>query len=79
MDSHAQLEIRQYANAMADIVKQLYPVAYKAFEDYQLNAVTFSAMEMEVIDKCIGNIGENDKSARMTKREWNEFKAKLGV
>lgn len=90
MDSHAQLEIRQYANAMASIVKQLYPVAYKAFEDYQLNAVTFSAMEME----CIRGLRNNNqemfegtqqglenwpKPDSMTKREWNEFKAKLGV
>lgn len=79
MDSHAQLEIRQYANAMADFIKQLFPVAYKAFEDYQLNAVKFSAMEMELVKMCIPNPGNLAKPDSMTKREWNEFKAKLGT
>ena len=79
MDSHAQLEIRLFANAMADFIKQLYPVAYKAFEDYQLNAVKFSAMEMELVKMCIPNPGNLAKPDSMTKREWNEFKSKLGT
>ena len=88
MDSHAQLEIRLFANAMADFIKQLYPVAYKAFEDYQLNAVKFSAMEIEIVRNLFvvqdsGNVrGHEDyapKPDSMTKREWNEFKSKLGA
>lgn len=85
MDSHAQLEIRQYANTIASFIKQLFPVAYKAFEDYSLNAVTFSANEMEHIKElCAQAVAEqrellNDdvKPDTMTKREWNEFKSKL--
>ena len=48
MDSHAQLEIRSYANAMAGIVKQLFPVSWQAFEDYQLNSMKLTAKDIEV-------------------------------
>lgn len=53
MDSHAQYEIRMYANAMAEIVKQVVPVAWEAFEDYVLHAKKFSRMEMEVLIEAI--------------------------
>lgn len=42
LDSHAQYEIRVYADAIAKIIKQIVPIAYQAFEDYTLNAVRFS-------------------------------------
>lgn len=54
MDSHAQLEIRQYANAMGAIVAQLYPRVWKAFEDYRLNGMTLSGPEIAVISKIAG-------------------------
>jgi thymidylate synthase (FAD) len=49
MDSHAQLEIRQYANAIGNIVSQLFPITWKAFEDYRINAITLTALEIESI------------------------------
>jgi len=51
MDSHAQYEIRQYANIIAEnIVSKWVPVAWKAFQDYQLNAMTLSAIDIELIN-----------------------------
>lgn len=49
MDSHAQWEIRQYANAIAEFVKRLFPLTWEAFEDYRLNAVTLTRLDVEVI------------------------------
>ena len=49
MDAHAQWEIRQYADAIATIVKAVAPKAYEAFERHLLNGRQFSAGEMEVI------------------------------
>ncbi len=88
MDSHAQLEIRSYANAMAEIVKQVCPVAWEAFEDYVLYAKKFSRMEMVIIKELInvledGSIvngdyhGRENKPESMTDREWKEFLNKL--
>lgn len=33
MDQHAQLEIRQYANVMHDILKEIYPNVIQAFDE----------------------------------------------
>jgi thymidylate synthase (FAD) len=82
MDSHAQLEIRQFANCMFEIVKQLCPVACEAFEDYVLHAKKFSRMEMEIIRDMVRfcddqNMPINYKPKSMTDREWKEFLAKL--
>ena len=38
-DAHAQYEIRAYAEALCDVVKDWVPAAWGAFEDYRLNAV----------------------------------------
>jgi thymidylate synthase (FAD) len=51
MDSHAQWEMQQYANAMYELLKEKFPIACEAFEDYMLNAVTFSKQEMEILKK----------------------------
>jgi thymidylate synthase (FAD) len=79
MDSHAQLEIRSFANSMFEIIKQLCPVACEAFEDYVLYAKKFSRMEMEIVQELIGysKLKEYPKPKTMTDREWKEFLAKL--
>jgi len=51
MDSHAQYEIRVFADAMARIVKEAMPIAYAAFEDYQLNGMHLSGPEKVIIAK----------------------------
>ena len=84
MDSHAQYEIRMYANAMYEIVKQVVPVACEAFEDYILNGCRMSAMEMNLIRAVVSELKPmlritNDKPTGMTDREWNEFKKKVGI
>ena len=53
MDSHAQYEIRVYANAMAKLVKSIAPIAYEAFEDYVVNGMRFSKLEKGMFSKRI--------------------------
>lgn len=53
-DGHAQSEIREFAEHMYQILKQLYPRVMQAFDDYILNAHTFSAQEMEVLRDMVG-------------------------
>lgn len=85
MDSHAQFEIRQYANAMSEIVKDMFPITWKAFEDYQLQAVKFSKQEKDVINLLFsGNQKSKDeieaavqKAGLTNKREVAEFTEKL--
>ena len=46
MDPHAQLEIRSFANAIAEIVKVWVPWAWEAFEDYRLNGMFLTKFEV---------------------------------
>lgn len=81
MDSHAQLEIRQFANCMFEIVKQICPVACEAFEDYVLHAKRFSRMELETLKQAIkyNNLRPEvwSKPDSMADREWKEFLGKI--
>jgi len=56
MDSHAQLEIRQYAQAMYEIVKQLYPIAMEAFDDYDIRrgGLQLTRLDIDIIKSLDG-------------------------
>jgi thymidylate synthase (FAD) len=49
LDSHAQYEIRVFAEAMASIVKQLFPLTWEAFEEHVLYAVTLSRSQVAAV------------------------------
>lgn len=48
-DSHAQYEIRMYADAIYQIVRPLFPLTVEAWEDYVRDAVTASRMEKTLL------------------------------
>lgn len=77
LDTHAQLEIRRYAQAVAQITEKLYPVAYQAFTDFQLNAVTFSGPEMQILKELLGATSRSVVTD-LAGSELVEFKEKLG-
>jgi thymidylate synthase (FAD) len=75
-DSHAQREIRDYADAMYELVKPNFPICCEAFEDYIQGATTFSKQEMEVIkDNMSGSWTMSDYN--LSERESKEFIEKL--
>jgi len=53
LDDHAQHEIRVYADAMAAIVRAVAPVAWEAFEDYQLHAVKLTRLEIDALARLL--------------------------
>lgn len=53
MAEGAQWEIRQYANAIAVIIKHLWPRTYALFEEYTLYAKTFSRTELAKLDETL--------------------------
>lgn len=86
LDTHAQYEIRVYAKAIADMVADWCPMAWEAFVDYDLKAVTFSRQEVEFIRARIAADGlpvPTEQSLTVTtdlsKREIAEFLVKLRV
>jgi thymidylate synthase (FAD) len=81
MDSHAQYEIRVYADAIAKLVQAWVPLAWEAFDDYRVGGSFFSRREVEVIKGILS--GESPDtllpSSGMSGRERREFRQKLGL
>ncbi|MBO9449982.1 FAD-dependent thymidylate synthase [Tropicibacter sp. R16_0] len=72
-DSHAQYEIRVYADAICDIVADWVPAAYKAFEDYRLGSVSMSAQMVDCVRRMLKGEQVNQENSGMSAREWREF------
>lgn len=81
LDPHAQWEIRVYAEAMAQIVKQIAPVAWEAFEDYILHSSHLSRYETEIVKEIVNttsiNLEELAKEKGLKGRELTEFISKF--
>lgn len=54
MDPHAQLEFRRYSFALAEVVKEAWPWCWEAFQEYELDAVKFSATEVRALREAVG-------------------------
>tara|TARA_Y100001936_G_C15995727_1_gene624963 strand:+ start:112 stop:1059 length:948 start_codon:yes stop_codon:yes gene_type:complete len=72
-DSHAQYEIRAYADAMLDTVKKWVPITYDAFMDYRVGGTEVSAKGKIVIEKFIRGKKVELEESGLSKREWNEL------
>ena len=72
-DSHAQYEIRVYAETMLDTVKKWVPITHAAFLDYRVGAVHISAKGKKVIQQMINGMKVTHDSSGLSKREWNEL------
>lgn len=72
-DSHAQYEIRVYAEVMLDILKRWVPYAFEAFEEHMLGGVRISRKGMEIVRALIDGQEVTQESSGMSKREWAEL------
>lgn len=85
LDPHAQWEIVQLAQLMYDAVKPFFPITCEAFEDYWLNARSYSAFDRSIVkdlvsavDKNVFNLVVNAYRKDMSKREFDELMKELG-
>jgi thymidylate synthase (FAD) len=76
-DAHAQYEIRVFAQAMMDVVQAWVPIAYNAFIDHRVNAVTISGKGMDVLKKKLKGEEVSQENSGMSKREWEELMSKI--
>jgi len=77
-DSHAQREIRDYADAMYELVKPNFPLCCEAFEDYIQGATTFSKQEMGVIKELLEYADTKAALAGMSVKGAGVLESKLG-
>ena len=80
LDSHAQYEIRAYAEVISHIIEQLCPLAYEAFEEHVLYGCRLSRAERDIVrdlldeDALKALLAERDTP----KSKQREMLAKLG-
>ncbi len=72
-DSHAQYEIRCYANKILDIVKAWVPFTYDAFVNYRQNAVSVSKKCIELNKRMLKGEKITQENSGLSKGEWQEF------
>jgi thymidylate synthase (FAD) len=77
-DTHAQYEIRAYAEVMCDIVRDWVPLAFGAFEDYRMGGVNLSAKGVEVLKRRLAGETVTQENSGMSKGEWREFEGVWG-
>lgn len=83
MDSHAQLEIREYARTIGEkIVKPLFPVVWEAFEDYRMHAMFLTKLDIGVIQRLQQQAAESGTAPPFSEEQflaaqddsWKELK-----
>ncbi len=76
MDSHAQLEIRRYADAMYALLEPLVPLTMEAWRDYELNAVRLTGPEVAALRSGRSAIESDNKRES---EEWQAKRVFLGL
>jgi thymidylate synthase (FAD) len=78
-DSHAQYEIRVYAELMLDTVKRWVPLAHAAFAQYRQGGLHLSSKGLEVVQKMLAGEKPTQESSGLSRREWEELMETLGT
>lgn len=80
LDSHAQFEIRAYAQAMAALIEPIVPMTFEAFRDYELGAMRLSRLEIEAMRQSIaGNPADIASDNKREREEWLAKQRALGI
>jgi thymidylate synthase (FAD) len=72
-DSHAQYEIRVYAEKMLETVKKWVPITHAAFLDYRVGAAHLSSKGLKIVKSIINGNKVSYEDSGLSKREWNEL------
>lgn len=75
LDSHAQYEIRAFAEVLLEVTRAVAPLATKSFENNSVNSVTFNGEEMAELKKILEG---KENSLTGKKRERFDEKIKTG-
>ena len=74
LDSHAQKEIRDYANVLLEITRKVAPMAVSSFENHQQHGVNFSGEEMEDLRAML-----EGKEPALTGKKLERLKEKIAT
>ncbi|HEX2524802.1 MAG TPA: FAD-dependent thymidylate synthase [Geminicoccus sp.] len=79
LDTHAQAEIRAYAEVLAAILQRWVPLTWEAFQDYRLNALELSGPAVELLKRMLAGEKVTVDESGLSPREWRELVHSLGV
>lgn len=79
MATTAQWEIRQYANAVAEMVKSIWPRTYALFEEHDLYGVRLSRSEAQALVNGLRKVTLGELSIGVESRAVFERLEKIGV
>ena len=74
LDTHAQYEIRVYAEAILEICKKVAPMATESFINHMAGGVSFSGEEMEALRKIM-----NGEENPLTGKKLDRFNEKIAT
>lgn len=77
-DSHAQYEIRVYAECMLETLKRWVPLTHAAFMEYRAGAAHISATGLSIIKRMLSGKKVAQENSGLSKREWAELMDVLG-
>jgi thymidylate synthase (FAD) len=77
-DSHAQYEIRVYADAMIAMLDAWTPLTAEAFREYRLGGAELSATALAVVRRMLAGEAVDATASGLSMREWGELMALLG-
>ena len=72
-DPRAQYEIRVYADAILEVVKQWVPLTHAAFMDYRMGGYELSAKGLAVVRRLLRGEQVDRESTGMSPGEWREL------
>ena len=76
-DAHAQYEIRVYADAIGDLVKEWVPHAWEAFEDYRLTGAHLSGPALAAVKRMLAGEVVTVETSGLSAGEWRELQGVL--
>lgn len=78
-DSHAQYEIRAYAEVLLDVLKRWVPLAYDAFLDYRKDGAELSGKALAVLRRMLKGEQVDQAESGLSPREWRDLQALLDL
>ncbi|MCE2494751.1 MAG: FAD-dependent thymidylate synthase, partial [Alphaproteobacteria bacterium] len=77
-DTHAQHEIRAYAEVLLDTVARWVPTTHAAFMDYRMGGTRLSAKGLAVVRRLLAGEAVEQADSGLSPREWRELMTSLG-
>ncbi len=78
-DSHAQYEIRAYADVLLDVLKRWVPLTYDAFIDYRHEGAELSAKALAVLRRMLKGEKVEQAESGLSPREWRDLQFLLDL